>query len=65
MLSLVSYQNSNQMHPEETSKADKQMIDHLDYKALNFLFLKNILAKLKRKIIFALMCFVMKTIWFI
>ena len=51
MLSLVSYQNSNQMHPEETSKADKQMIDHLDYKALNFLFLENILAKLKRKII--------------
>ena len=34
-------------------------------KALNFLFLKKILAGLKRKTIFALMCFVMKIVWLI
>ena len=31
---------------------------------LNFLFKKKILARLKKRIIFALMCFVMKISWF-
>ena len=34
-------------------------------KALNFLFLAKTLARLKRKIIFALMCFIMPIIWFL
>ena len=57
--------NPLKIYPERIKKADKNMVNDLIMKALNFLSLKKILARLKRKIIFALMCFVMKIIWFI
>ena len=40
-------------HPERITKTDKKMVNHLDYESK------------KQKIIFALMYFVMKIIWFI
>ena len=55
MLSLVSYQTVKfiKKNPKRITKADK---------ILNFLFLKKIIARLNKKIIFALMYFVMKII---
>ena len=41
------------------------MVNDVDYKGIEFTVLKTILARLKRKIIFTLMCFVMKITWFI
>ena len=41
------------------------MVDDLDYEGIVSLFLKKIIARLNRKIIFALMYFVMKIILFI
>ena len=41
------------------------MVNDLDYEGTKFPVPKKFLARLKRKIIFALMCFVMKITWFI
>ena len=61
----IGHLNPLKIHPERITKADKNMVNDLELKALNFLSLKKILARLKRKIIFPLMCFVMKITWFI
>ena len=42
------------------TKEDNNMINDLIMKELNFLFQKKIIAKLKDKIMFALMCSIMK-----
>ena len=57
--------NLLKIHPERIIKADKNVVNDLDYEGLNVLFLGKILARLKREIIFSLMCFVIKIIWFI
>ena len=49
------------MHSERITKADKKMVNDLDYEVIDF----PVLARLNKKIIFALMYFVMKIIWFI
>ena len=41
------------------------MVNGLDYKGIKFLFLEKIIVELSKKTKFALMCFVMKIIWFI
>ena len=65
MLTLVSYQTfkSIKINPERIIKANKNMLMILIMKAFNFLSLKKISIRLKREIIFAAMCFVMKIIW--
>ena len=47
-------------HPERITKEDKKMINDLDYEGIKFPVSKKIIAELKDKTIFALMCFVMK-----
>ena len=48
-------------HPERITKEDKKVINDLDYEGIQFpVPKKKIIAKLKEKTIFALMCFVMK-----
>ena len=48
------------------TKADKNMVNDLDYEGIEFLVSKKDYSKAEqKKIIFALMYFVMKIIWFI
>ena len=56
----IRHLNPLKTHPETITKADKKRLMILILKALNFLCLKKIFAKLKRKTMFALICFVMK-----
>ena len=56
----IRHLNPLKTHPETIIKADKKRLMILILKALNFLCLKKIFAKLKRKTMFALICFVMK-----
>ena len=51
------------IHPERITKADNKMINDLYYEGIKFPVSKKILARLKRKTIFALMYFVMKMIY--
>ena len=60
---FISDLNPLKIHLERIAKAYKYMLIIWIIKALNSLSLKKILARLKRKIIFALVCFVMKIIW--
>ena len=62
-IGFISVLNPIKIHLERIAKADKYMLIIWIIKALNSLSLKKILARLKRKIIFALVCFVMKIIW--
>ena len=61
----IRHLNPLKTHPETITKADKEMINDLVMKVLIFLCLRKILARLKRKTIFALLCFVMKINWLI
>ena len=61
----IRHLNPLKTHPETITKADKEMINDLVMKVFIFLCLRKILARLKRKTIFALLCFVMKINWFI
>ena len=54
--------NPSKTHPERIEKADKKRLMILITKVLVFLFLKGIILKLKRKIMFELMYFLMKMI---
>ena len=47
------------------TKADKNMVNDLDYKGIKFLPLKKIFARLKSKIVSVLMYLVMKITWFV
>ena len=56
--------NPLKIHPERITKADKNMVNDLDYKGIKFPVSKKDFGKIeKRKI--TLMCFVKKIIWFI
>ena len=61
----IRHLNPLKTHSETITKADKEMINDLVMKVLIFLCLRKILARLKRKTIFALLCFVMKINWLI
>ena len=53
----IRYSNPSKTHPEMITKADKRMVNDLDYADVKF--------PVSEKILFALMYFVMKIIWFI
>ena len=58
--------NPLKIHPKRITKADKNMVNDLDYKGIKFPVSKKDFGKIeKRKIKLALMCFVMKIFWFI
>ena len=56
----LRYLNLEKTHPERITKEEKNMVMILVMKELNFLFQKKTIAKLKDKIMFGLMCSVMK-----
>ena len=57
----IRHLNLVERHPEGITKEDKNMVDDLKImKELNFLFQKKITAELKNKMIFVLMCFIIK-----
>ena len=47
-------------NPQRIAKEDKKLVSSLNYKGIEFLVSRKIIAKLKIKTIFVLMCFVMK-----
>ena len=54
--------NQLKRHPERITKADMKMVNDLDFANIEFQVSKKIIVRLNRKIIFALMCFLMKII---
>ena len=61
----VRHINHVREHPERIEKLTKKLLKNLIMMKLSFLFKKkNILARLKKRTIFASMCFVMKMSWF-
>ena len=52
------------IHPERITQNDKKLVNNLNYDGVEFLCDKKILARLKKRTVFALMCIVMKTGWF-
>ena len=67
MFSFLLYQafKSSKTHPERITKTDKKWLKAFIMVTLNFLFLKKITARLKRRTESALICLVMKMVWFI
>ena len=49
-------------NPQRITKVDKTLANNLDYKDIKFLYLKSIIKRLNKRIIFPLMYFVMKII---
>ena len=60
----VRHVNPVKMHPETIMQKDKKLANDLDYDGVGFPVREKILARLKRKKIFALLCIVMKIGWF-
>ena len=59
----IRHLNPLKIHPERITKADKNMANNLDYEGIEFAVSKKDFKKIKnRRIIFALMCFVMKMV---
>ena len=61
----IRHLNPLKEHPERITKADKNMINDLDYQGIEFPVSKTDFNKIEVDIISALVCFVMKIIWFI
>ena len=61
----IKHSNSLKKYPEGIKKADKKMFDDRDYEGFGFSMSKKDFSKIKRKMIFALMCFVTKISWLI
>ena len=61
----IRHLNPLKIHPERITKADKNMINDLDYEGIKFPVSKKIIVELKDKPIFSFMHFVMKIIWLI
>ena len=61
----IKHSNSLKKHPEGIKKSDKKMFDDRDYEGFGFSMSKKDFSKIKRKMIFALMCFVTKISWLI
>ena len=53
------------MHPERITKADKNMVNDLDYEGIDFPVSKKDFSKIEKKTNICMMCFDMKIIWFI
>ena len=53
------------IHPEKIREPDKNMVNYLDYKGIEFPVFKTDFCKVEKKYIFALMCFAIKITWFI
>ena len=51
----IRHLNPLKMHPERIKKADKNVVNDIDYEGIEFPISKKILARLKRRRIFALM----------
>ena len=59
----IRHLNPLKIHPERITKADKNIANNLDYEGIEFAVSKKDFKKIKnRRIIFALMCFVMKMV---
>ena len=63
--SHIRHLNPLKIHAERITKADKRMVNDLDYVDINFLSLERIIVRLNKNMTFALLYFVMKMIWFI
>ena len=50
----IRHLNPLKIHPEKITKADKSVVNDLDYEGIEFPVSKKILARLKTEIIFAL-----------
>ena len=61
LLCQVRHLNPVRIYPERITQTDKEFMNDLNYDGLSFLCEKNILARLKQRTIFTLMCIVMKT----
>ena len=61
MLGILIFQKNIQ---KEFKKPKKKLLKNLIMMELSFLFKKKILARLKKRTIFASMCLVMKMSWF-
>ena len=61
----MRYLNPLKTNPERIKRADKNMFSDLDYEGTESPVSKKNFDKIKKKIIFALMCFVMEMDWFI
>ena len=61
----ITHLDPLKISPERIKKADKNMVADLDYEDIKFPVSKSIIARLNKKVIFALMDFVLKMIWFI
>ena len=60
----IRHLNPLKIHLERIKKADKNMVNDLGYEDITFSASKKDFGILKIKIMFALICFVMKIIWF-
>ena len=66
LLCHIRHLTPSKTHPEKITKADKKIINDLDYEGIEFPVLKKDHCKIELKIIiFALIYFVVKIIWFI
>ena len=61
----IRHLNLLKIHPERIKKADKNMVNDLDYKGIEFPVSKKDYSRIEQKIIFVLMYFVMKIVWLI
>ena len=61
---LLYYINPLKEHPERIKKIDRKIACNLNYDGIEFPIEKFFLKRLKCKMIFVLMCFVMKIRWF-
>ena len=56
----VRHLNLIEKNPQRTTKKDKELVSKLNYERINILYQRKILTRLKCRIKFILMCFVMK-----
>ena len=61
----IRHLNLLKTDPERITKADRKMVNNLDYAGTEIPVSKKDYSKIEQKIIFALMYFVMKMMWFI
>ena len=57
----VRHINPVKTHPQRITREDKKLVNSINYDGLSFLCGKRILARLKKRTMFASTCFVMKT----
>ena len=63
--SRIRHLNPLKIHPERITKADKNMVNDLDYEGIDFPVSKKDFSKIEKKTNICMMCFDMKIIWFI